>query len=183
MMGASAPAVTTDAGVDSVRVEDEGDICARCGETIDDVRKPCLGCYRKQRDAGLSSNQLGRGAKRIFESPQTTPERESAPLNDPDTLFGVSPQVREEACEKGVYAVENAPLPAVTPRTYVREVVDAAIPVIAGAAYKEAKARIEAVPNPHQFAGPVVRNAHREGFAQGIRAALAAIDKEGETSE
>ena len=64
----------------------------------------------------------------------------------------------------------------------VRVVVEAAVPVIVEAAVKEAKARVEAA--AEAFDGQRDRanwnDPFREGKAAGFRAALAAIDKEGE---
>ena len=105
-----------------------------------------------------------------------------------DLVFGVSPQVREEACEKarsewvaGGFDMSHADWE-------LRPLVDAAIPVIAEAAYKagleEAKARIRAAINEIDWDRGlpelVVSQEQEDAFRTFRRAALAAIDKEGE---
>ena len=116
-----------------------------------------------------------------------------------DLVFGVSPQVREEACEKarsewvaGGFDMSHADWE-------LRPLVDAAIPVIAGAAYRagreEARKAVEdwAYENYHEdveleVGGPDTgepmddyRTERTEVVAlKDLVAALAAIDKEGE---
>lgn len=105
-----------------------------------------------------------------------------------DLVFGVSPQVREEACEAGW--AKTQPYGPTLSRTEVGDVVDAAIPVIAQAAYKagleEAKARIRAAINEIDWDRGlpelVVSQEQEDAFRTFRRAALAAIDKEGEGS-
>lgn len=95
-------------------------------------------------------------------------------------VFGVSLQVREEACE-AVKAAMDVWIPSPVEGAAVSHFVDAAVPVIAGAAYKagqeEAKARIE----DRKIIGAKQRTSI--AFNKALDAALAAIDKEGETSE
>jgi hypothetical protein len=113
----------------------------------------------------------------------------------------VSPQVREEACEAGW--AKTQPYGPTLSRTEVGDVVDAAIPVIAQAAYKagqeEAKARIaearEVIVNEAKaaahFRDQCDTQAAQELLNERVASyewvlsldALAAIDKEGETNE
>ena len=120
---------------------------------------------------------------------RTRQRASSPPSNDPTADFGVSLQVREEACEAAL---------AVRAHT-IEARVDAAIPVIAGAAYRagreEAWKAVEdwAYENYHEdveldVGGPDTgepmddyRTERTEVVAlKDLVAALAAIDKEGE---
>ena len=115
-----------------------------------------------------------------------------------DLVFGVSPQVREEACEKarsewvaGGFDMSHADWE-------LRPLVDAAIPVIAGAAYKEGLLKALKVMEAAQRLVDTINGMEKGAEKMGgqwyfpdpvledrdaLRAALAAIDKEGETNE
>lgn len=128
---------------------------------------------------------------------RTRQRASSPPSNDPTTDFGVSLQVREEACEAAEEARKGVGrgMHVNTSRGYREQenqaIVDAAIPVIAEAAYKagleEAKARIRAAINEIDWDRGlpelVVSQEQEDAFRTFRRAALAAIDKEGETNE
>lgn len=108
------------------------------------------------------------------------------------SVFGVSLQVREEACEAAIGALRGPRMVLNDARSRQRQdaelSIDAAIPVIAGAAYKagleEAKARIRAAVNEIDWDRGlpelVVSQEQEDAFRTFRRAALAAIDKEGE---
>jgi hypothetical protein len=146
------------------RMSDEGEVRAAADELAIDLR-------------GI--------ARRIAQEQQPVtevePKRESASSNDPTVDFGVSLQVREEACEAAMEARKE--YPGVFPG--VDLYVDAIAPVIAGAAYKAGLLRArEVVEAERDRMKALARKWRTTGVeARALDAALAAIDKEGETSE
>jgi cysteine synthase len=94
--------------------------------------------------------------------------------------FGVSPQVREEACEKARKARAVADNYYPDRDDLIASTVDEVAPVIAEAAYKEAKARIEGLNMQTGYLSGINLNNPSEVQQATLDAALAAIDKEGE---
>jgi hypothetical protein len=101
-------------------------------------------------------------------------------------VFGVSSQVREEACEAGLKQVgKTDPFT----RSVITGCLEAAAPVIAGAAYKAGLLKAREVVEAERLTLDRPDLLTKEGLAQdeaynrAIRDALAAIEKEGETSE